>query len=425
MNRIRQTGADQMNEISIIVPVYNAERYLKECLDSILAQTYSDWELILVDDGSTDRSLQICQAYVQKDSRIRLVHRKNGGEAAARKSGLKASSGEVITFVDSDDWLAPGTIETLYREMTAGNADVVISGYTEVRGDQEKVILNKIKPGVYQGRKLEDELFSKMLNCADYFELGLWPYFWNKLFKREIIGPCLEDLNEKLVVGVDAVCVFPALLAARTICVIPDASYHYRIHPASIMHRFRCEEKEVENIRLQYREMGKYFSKSGFHDRMQPQLERYIRHHLLVRATAFLKRSMSERGLSLFDGPDSGGRLILYGAGAFGTALADLYQQSGDMVVAGWCDTNYLEKQQMGSPVVSVDEALQAGFDSILIAVLNQNVKDQIREALIQRGIREEQIRWLNVRDLEEISLSDLFDNTETIYVGLDIIIPQ
>ncbi len=410
-----------MNQISIIVPIYNAERYLKECIDSIMAQTYTDWELILVDDGSVDHSPDICRMYADRDSRIKAVHRENGGEAAARKTGLEVSTGDLIAFVDSDDWLAPGTIETLYREMTACDADVVISGYTEVRGNQEKIILNKLEPGVYRGRELEDRLFSKMLCCADYFELGLWPYFWNKLFKREVLAPCLERLNEKLVVGVDAVCVFPALLAARTICVIPDASYHYRIHPASIMHRFRREEEEVENIRLQYREMGRYFARNKYYDRMKPQLERYIRHHLLVRAAAFLNRNMRERGLSLLDGTGGGNRVVIYGAGAFGTSLMDLYQQSKDAVVAAWCDTNYQEKQQMGSPVVSVDEALQAGFDTVVIAVLNQNVKDQIRESLIVKGIREEQIRWLNGKDLEEMSLSGLFGEERTIFVGYGV----
>ncbi len=410
-----------MKQISIIIPVYNAEQYLKKCLDSILAQTYTDWELILVDDGSTDHSLEICRAYVQKDSRIRVIHRKNGGEAAARKTGLKASTGDVITFVDSDDWLAPEAIETLYREMATCDADVVISGYTEVRGNQEKIILNKLGTGVYRGRELEDRLFSKMLCCADYFELGLWPYFWNKLFKREVLAPCLERLNEKLVVGVDAVCVFPALLAAKTISVIADASYHYRIHPASIMHRFRGEEEEVENIRLQYREMGRYFAGSKYYDRMKPQLERYIRHHLLVRAAAFLNRNMREKGLSLLDGTYEGNRVVIYGAGAFGTSLMDLYQQSGDAAVAAWCDTNYQEKQQMGSLVVSVDEALQTGFDTVVIAVLNQNVKDQIRESLIVKGVCEDQIRWLKVKDLEEMSLPDLFGDGQTIFAGYGV----
>ena len=115
--------------VSIIVPVYNTERFLNRCIDSVLAQTYSDWELLLVDDGSTDSSGSICDEYATQDSRIRVFHKENGGVSSARNLGLDYARGEWITFVDSDDYIAPDMIEKLYETQKRNNADITVCGY--------------------------------------------------------------------------------------------------------------------------------------------------------------------------------------------------------------------------------------------------------------------------------------------------------
>ena len=111
--------------ISIIVPVYNAEKWLERCLDSIVAQTYTDWELLLIDDGSTDDSATICDEYAAKDERIRVFHKENGGVVQARRIGVEQSHGEFIYFVDSDDAILPDTLEMMCNYMTNGVGVVV------------------------------------------------------------------------------------------------------------------------------------------------------------------------------------------------------------------------------------------------------------------------------------------------------------
>ena len=111
--------------ISIVIPVYNVEKYLAECVDSVLAQTYTDWEAILVDDGATDSSGRMCDEYAKKDSRIRVIHRENGGLSVARNTGLNAAQGEYIYFLDSDDYILPRTLEELQRTARREQADVV------------------------------------------------------------------------------------------------------------------------------------------------------------------------------------------------------------------------------------------------------------------------------------------------------------
>ena len=118
-----------MPEISIIVPIYNVEQYLKRCVDSILAQTFKDFELILVDDGSPDSCPFICDEYARIDSRIKVIHKANGGLSDARNAGLEMAMGNYIAFVDSDDWIASDTYEYLYELIKKNKADVVSGSY--------------------------------------------------------------------------------------------------------------------------------------------------------------------------------------------------------------------------------------------------------------------------------------------------------
>lgn len=116
-------------KVSVIIPVYNVEKYLRRCVDSVLAQTYKNIEVILVNDGSPDRCPQICDEYVESDSRIKVIHKKNGGLSSARNAGLDSSTGDYITFVDSDDWIAPDTYEHSIGMMNVYSADVVQFDY--------------------------------------------------------------------------------------------------------------------------------------------------------------------------------------------------------------------------------------------------------------------------------------------------------
>ena len=118
--------------VSIIIPVYNVESYLPECIESVLKQTYSHWELLLIDDGSSDGSPQICDEFQRKDSRIRAIHKENQGPSAARNLGIEIAGGDYIVFVDSDDWIAPGMLEEMAGKIYRYQTDLVMCGYERV-----------------------------------------------------------------------------------------------------------------------------------------------------------------------------------------------------------------------------------------------------------------------------------------------------
>lgn len=203
--------------ISIIVPVYNVEQYLPKCVDSLLAQTYENIQIILVDDGSTDASGKICDEYQAKSEKIMVLHTENQGVSAARNAGLEAAKGAYIGFIDGDDWVEPEMFECLYHLITENGADLSICAMKE-DFDRCPVSMNKTA-----GSKRIDQrqLFEDII-CNE----KVYGYAWNKLFKRELIGENRFDRTLAVQEDMD----FTVRYAQNcSIAVTTDAEYyHYR-----------------------------------------------------------------------------------------------------------------------------------------------------------------------------------------------------
>lgn len=176
--------------ISIIVPVYNREKYLRDCLESIVNQTHRELEIILVNDGSTDSSLNICYEYAEKDSRIKVIDQKNAGPSAARNAGIAASKGEYIGFVDSDDTIAPEMYELLLNNLKSTNSDVSIIGMQFVYSNQNK------KPYVKNAEKAIYEKHNIKKVFWDNLTITFAPV--DKLYSREMIGDIRFDTSIKM-----------------------------------------------------------------------------------------------------------------------------------------------------------------------------------------------------------------------------------
>lgn len=165
-----------MDLITVIVPVYKVEKYLRRCVDSILAQTYTNLEIILVDDGSPDNCGKICDEYAAKDSRIKVIHQENGGLSAARNAGLDIATGDYIGFVDSDDYIAPDMYEKLYAALKESDADISICNFQKVDENGKKLkTKEKIESGVLTNMQALTELQGKSGLC--------FIVAWNKLYK--------------------------------------------------------------------------------------------------------------------------------------------------------------------------------------------------------------------------------------------------
>ena len=209
--------------LSIIVPVYDVENYLQKCIDSILAQTFTDFELILVEDGSPDGCPALCDAAAAKDARIRVLHQKNGGLSAARNAGLDAARGAWIGFVDSDDYIAPEMYETLYKAVQSTGADLALCDYAEV--DEAGVPCQSMHVRLgkkdFTGRELLKNATDSMIQPA-----------WNKLYRRAVFAQLRYPegkLNEDLFL-IPKIC-----LQIQKAVVVPKALYYYVQRGGSIM----------------------------------------------------------------------------------------------------------------------------------------------------------------------------------------------
>ncbi|MGN1094552.1 MAG: glycosyltransferase family 2 protein [Candidatus Neoclostridium sp.] len=217
---------------SVIIPVYNVEKYLSECVRSVLCQPYRNIEVILVDDGSTDGSKAICDELARSDGRVKVIHKQNGGADSARKAGAKKASGDYVVCVDGDDCVSDG-IFSLYADAIAkSGADVVCSAAKWKYPDCEKTVACSAKEGVYDKERIKKEIFPFLIENekGEYFS----PSLWAKAFKREPYVKAQLSTPDCVKIGEDNACTKPIIAAAEKLCVISQSTYVYRINPGSV-----------------------------------------------------------------------------------------------------------------------------------------------------------------------------------------------
>ena len=212
--------------ISIVVAVYNVENYIANCIDSLLAQKYKNIEIILVDDGSTDNSGEICDRYSKKNEMVRVIHRKNGGLSAARNTGIKNARGSLIGFVDGDDTIDKEMYEELYQNLMSTGSDISICGRYYVYGDSKKIIRYKEEPGLYT---MNSKDAIKKMNSFSSFDMAAW----DKLYKITLFDS-VEFPVGKLSEGYFIM--YKLFLKAKKICYTPKPLYNYMQRQNSISH---------------------------------------------------------------------------------------------------------------------------------------------------------------------------------------------
>lgn len=215
--------------LSIIIPVYNVEKYLCQCLDSIVNQTYKDLEIIIVNDGSTDNSLSIIKEYAALDNRIKLVDKENGGLVSAYTMGFKYATGEYITFVDSDDWCELDMYSQMMPKFSEYNIDLVICAYDRVREGES----NKVDLGISEGLYSDKEKFYYRIN-----QKFISAARWNKILKKTLLTEIINNLDKTVNFSEDTMLTIPYMQKAGKYYYLDSVLYHYRVVNNSISFRF-------------------------------------------------------------------------------------------------------------------------------------------------------------------------------------------
>lgn len=221
---------------SVIVTAYRVESYLQICVNSILAQTFSDFELILVDDGSPDRCPAFCDEYAARDSRVKVIHQKNGGVVKARKAGLLAATGQYVVFVDGDDWIGGEFLARGRMRLEETQADLLCFASSCEQGDQ-KILREPVAEGLYGKKAIREEIYPLLLmddrmRHMSYFVQG-------KIFRRSLAESCFLTVNPRISLGEDMLCVVPAYLKAQNVYISGEAMCYYRVREQSGSHGFQ------------------------------------------------------------------------------------------------------------------------------------------------------------------------------------------
>lgn len=216
--------------ISVIVPVYNVEKYLRKCVDSILNQTYADFELLLVDDGSTDGCPQICDEYAASDSRVRVIHKTNGGLISARNEGILAARGDYVCILDGDDWALENMLQFIHDTVSRlpELPDMVLFAAHNVYADHMEDTLNNVPEGYYNRNRLEEEIFPYLIMDT---RTGLHPgriqaHTWDKAFRRELLAAHYTR-EERIRVFTDVPMTYECMLHCRNMYICNEPLYMY------------------------------------------------------------------------------------------------------------------------------------------------------------------------------------------------------
>lgn len=385
------------DKISIVVPIYNIERYAGICIESLIKQTYRNIEIILVDDGSTDRSPAICDLYAGKDDRIVVIHKKNGGLVSARKAGVAAATGKYIGHVDGDDWVEPDFYEVLHKAAVRSRADIVCAGFSRDLFSQRVKCTNSVLDGLYEGSSLE-RLYENMLTYDSDFTIGVSTYVWNKLFKAEIAKKVQERVDERISIGEDAAVTYPAFLEAERVYICDNSSYHYRQREGSMLKLHTGFEEEMEKIRYMYKFMRKEFQRDKRHEMLLKQLDDFTLGYFIMRSGGFLPGGE----VTAFSKAFAGKKVAVILAGTFGQVICKRLNQTGYCDVVGWYDQDCWEYRRCCMDVDPVEDIRRKQFDYALIAKTNREDIDNAVRELVQLGVEKEKILYIDCNQLDK-----------------------
>lgn len=377
--------------LSVIVPVYNTEQYVSFCLKSITNQTYKNIEIIIVDDGSTDRSLQICNNFAKRDSRISVIHLNHQGLVSARKAGVKTAKGDYCIFVDSDDWISKNLLESILSLSQNGVIDIVNYAVTCVDGTDSIKWHYTIPNGTYKNQQLEN-IYKKMMfdfgnNCP-----GVIQSLCTKLIKRKLLWESIREMDDRITMGEDAAVVYNAMLNAEKIAVTNECYYFYRTHQASM-----CRSKDLDifsRIYYFYQYMGNIFSKYSTEYCLNRQLQAYIMPFIekgLVDIFSIKLRVSYIFPINLFHNCDK--KIVLYGAGNVGKSYYKQLIHENMFELVAWADKGQAGQYIFDQRIISPESLKDFEFDKILIAVKNLDIVEKIKSELC-KYIQKEKILW-------------------------------
>ena len=377
--------------LSVIVPIYNVEKYLVKCIESIINQQYKQLEILLIDDGSTDGCFQICDEFEKIDCRIKVFHKDNEGLVRARKLGLSYSTGEYVAFVDGDDWIEPNMYSYLIDIIENSDADFIDSGYYYDK-NKDFEIENKLLGGIYKlDIDVKHKIFSSLMN-VDYF-MGLNSSIWSKVFKADIIKSSYANVPDNMQYGEDIINYLYCVMKSKMMIQVNKSFYHYNYREESMSHSRSASLLRKEFMLWNY--CGNIILK---HDDLltQKEIDLCLFHRLYSSFGYLMNQKFDTIQYYSFPCVNElfGKKIAVYGAGKVGKDYITQLSKYEKCEIVGWVDRNYKDFSYEYREVVSIEELLKKTYDVILIAVEKKEVANEIKGSLLIKGVSESKILW-------------------------------
>lgn len=383
--------------ISVIVPVYNAQDYLEQCISSIMNQSLTDIEIILVDDGSTDQSGIICDKYSQKDKRIVTIHQENRGLIGARKRGIAASSSKYITFVDADDFIKTDAYIHACSAIQ-NHIDVICFGqtaYSAYHGNCD--CYESFEARVYNKREINELIYPHMIWNIKETKFGLDPSLCTKIIKKELLIKAYELLERTdFYYGEDSAITYPVIKFADSMEIIHYSFYYHRQREAGQCAGYIEDQLFFDRLYYLYGHLGKQF---GPDKNLMLQIEQFYIFSVNLKQRAYKNYSQKIRHLFPFDLVEKNQNIILYGAGIVGQAFQEQLKMLSYCNLILWVDRNY--RSYGRKDIVDVDRIRSVVFDKIVVAIKNNNIAQDVKRDLLSMGVAEEQIILISATETD------------------------
>jgi glycosyltransferase involved in cell wall biosynthesis len=390
---MKNTSIENGELLTVVVPVYNTAQFLRRCIKSIIYQNYKKLDIILIDDGSTDESAEICDEFLLIDNRIRVFHGKNKGSVAARNLGIELAKGKLITFVDSDDWIEPDMYYELMNAYMECEPDLVTSGITIENGNKIVYEIDTINAGIYKNEAIKEKVISCMMYDIQDGKRAITPSMCNKIYKIDLLKTIIIDLDEGITYGDDAAITYTYIAKASKIMILNASWYHYVIHSDSMSRTY--DISSFEKVFKFYNYMKKIFVELGFWDIAEMQVKKYTKTFLIPTIRGVFGIGMeSTKYLFPFELIEKESSIVIYGAGNVGVAYKENILKSGYAKLQGWVDQNCENLIDENFSIESPDNLQNMEFDYLIIAIKDKDIALEVQRYISGLGIKKEKIIW-------------------------------
>lgn len=406
--------------VSIIVPIYRVEEFLDQCIQSIIGQSYQNLEIILVDDGSDDGCPQICDRYSTSDSRIRVIHKSNGGQHSARQAAMRIANGEYIGYVDGDDWIEPEMYERLVSIAEEEKVDVVFCGAFDVVEGKKRQRKLFFEEGKYIGKRFIDEIEPYILYTGNFYNYGISVNLWDKLFRKSIVEKyqmMTNPKNPRELLANDNMVAIPSIIESKSLYIVQEYYYNYRERYDGSAKRRKYYAPDI--IRDSYYDWLRKCSFAEPSSKIEWQLQINVIAFLFQKNPEFYDDRKSPLVLNLYGGMERGSRIAIYGAGVSGINLVRYIDKEKPVELVCWVDRNYKRINSLGRDylVQSPEVLLNEDYDYICLTVSRHDLAIEIQKNITDMGISLKKVRWIDtfIIDTPEWTIDRLFANKDTI----------